>query len=123
MTTWPEHGYVESDASNLYYWSARSLWEAASELPVEHVPLESFDWTNDNFRCDSLSKPPLWRDLGDHFKKMLAADLQYPIVISANGDVMDGMHRILKCYAFGFDSVKAVRFGQNPAPDIVRPIE
>ncbi len=123
MAEWPEHGYVESDQAKEYYWKARSLWAAAASLPVEQIALDSFDWTNDNFRCNSLSDPPLWRDLGDHFRKVLAADLTYPIILSADGNVMDGMHRILKCYAFGFDTVKAVRFEVDPEPDIVRPIE
>ena len=122
MGEWPEPGYVESDENNVYFWKARSLWEASEALPVEEVSLESFDWGNDNFRCASLSSPPLWRDIGDHLKQALAADLKYPIVIDAEGNVMDGMHRILKCYAFGLPTVKAVRFAQTPQPDLVRPV-
>ena len=121
MTKWPEHGYIESDETNDYYWKARTLWKLSASLPMEEVSLNSFDWTNDNFQCVSLSDPPLWRDVGDHAKQILAADLAYPIVISAEGNVMDGMHRILKCYAFGVPTVKAVRFKKNPAPDLVVP--
>ncbi len=120
MAEWPEHGYVENDDSSTYFWKARSLWEHARALPVENVMLDSFNWNNDNFQCNSLSDPPLWKDIGEHAKKILAADLKYPIVISAEGNVMDGMHRILKCYSFGLESVKAVRFTENPEPDIVK---
>ena len=119
MTDWPEHGYVESDKTHSYYWKARTLWKLSEALPVEEVSLDSFDWTNDNFQCASLSDPPLWRDIGDHTKQILAADLAYPIVISVDGKIMDGMHRILKCYAFGLHTVKAVRFKENPPPDMV----
>lgn len=121
MPKWPEHGYVESDDQNLYYWKARTLWQLAESLPVEQVPLDNFDWTNSNFQCNSLSDPPLWRDIGNHTKQILAADLQYPIIISDEGNVMDGMHRILKCYAFGLPTVKAVRFSENPPPDMIVP--
>lgn len=117
-----EHGYLDSDDTHLYYWKARTLWALSETMPVEHVPLDSFDWTNQNFQCESLSKPPLWRDIGDHTKKILAADLQYPIIIGANGNVMDGMHRILKCYVFGLPTVKAVRFTTNPPPDQAVPL-
>ena len=123
MTKWPEHGYIESDEANDYYWKASTLWKLSASLPIEDVSLDSFDWTNDNFQCVSLSEPPLWRDIGDHTKKILAADLAYPIVISVEGRVMDGMHRILKCYAFGLPTIKAVRFAENPTPDRVVPIE
>jgi hypothetical protein len=120
MSQWPEHGYVESDEAREYYWRASRLWTLASSMPVEEVSLGSFDWENDNFQCNSLSDPPLWRDIGEHLKRALEADLQYPIVISAEGKVMDGMHRILKCHALGHRTVKAVRFEKNPEPDIVR---
>jgi len=123
MAQWEEHGYVESDGKNYYYWKASTLWKLSESMPVEHVSLDSFDWENDNFQCNSLSKPPLWRDIGDHTKRILAADLQYPIVMSADGDIMDGMHRILKCYVFGLLTVKAVRFAENPPPDRIVPIE
>lgn len=123
MSKWPEHGYVESDGKNYYYWKASRLWKLSELMPVEDVLLDSFDWTNDNFQCGSLSNPPLWRDIGEHSKRILAADLQYPIVINAEGDVMDGMHRILKCYVFGLPTVRAVRFKENPAPDMVIAIE
>ncbi len=114
-----EHGYEERHGDTLYYWKATTLWKLAEPLPVEHVPLESFDWTNDNFQCGSLSDPPLWRDIGDHTKRILAADLDYPIIISPKGSVMDGMHRILKCYAFGLPIVSAVRLSEMPPPDRV----
>ena len=120
MAEWPEHGYLEGDNENICYWKARNLWKLSADLPVEYIPLNDFDWENDNFQCNSLNDPPLWRDIGDHMKKILAADLQYPIIISAEGNVMDGMHRILKCYAFGLDAVKAVRFDETPQPDIIR---
>ena len=118
-----EHGYIEGDEQNLYYWKVTTLWKLAESLPIEQVPLDSFDWTNANFQCESLSNPPLWRDIGDHTKKILAADLQYPIIISPEGNVMDGMHRILKCYAFGLPTVKAVRFTTKPPPDHIEPVD
>ena len=121
MVNFPEHGYVESDADNLYYWKASTLWKLSEDMPTEQIALDTFDWENDNFQCNSLSTPPLWRDIGDHTKRILAADLQYPIVISADGAVMDGMHRILKCYVFGLPTVKAVRFALNPPPDMIIP--
>lgn len=124
MPTFPEHGYVETDGDNqTYYWKASTLWKLAEQMDVEDVPLDSFDWTNGNFQCNSLSDPPLWRDIGDHAKRIMKADLQYPIIINSSGDVMDGMHRILKAYISDMPTIKAVRFTQDPAPDIIFPAE
>ena len=121
MPDFPEHGFVAGDDENLYYWKASTLWKLSETMEVEYVLLDSFDWTNENFQCDNLSDPPLWRDIGNHTKKILAADLQYPIILDARGNVMDGMHRILKCYVFGLPTVKAVRFKVTPPPDMIIP--
>jgi hypothetical protein len=69
---------------------------------------------------NALSEPSLWRNIGDQLKKIHSADLKYPIILSAEGNVMDGMHRILMCYAFEMDAVKAVRGSKTPEPDMVR---
>ena len=123
MRDYPEHGYIESDDDHIYYWRASTLWKLAESLQVVEFSLADFDWTSDNFQCNSLSEPPLWRDIGDHAKRILAADLSHPIIISAEGDVMDGMHRILKCYTFGLPTVKAVIFDRTPEPDIIYPAD
>ncbi|MCA9882229.1 MAG: chromosome partitioning protein ParB [Anaerolineae bacterium] len=123
MPKYPEHGYEERRDGKISYWRASTLWRLSEQYPVEHVPLDSFDWTNRNFQCGALSDPPLWRDIGDHMRRILAADLQYPIIISPHGNIMDGMHRILKCYAFGLPTIQAVRLPQMPEPDIVTEIE
>lgn len=117
----PEHGYIEEDDTNLYYWKASTLWKLAETMLVEQVPLDSFDWTNDNFQFEPPEQPFLWRHIGDEAKRILNADLSYPIIISADGDIMDGMHRVLKCYVFGLPTVNAVRFTETPPPDQVIP--
>ena len=121
--TFEEHGYVEQDDANIYYWKATTLWKLSENLPTEHIPLTDFDWANDNFQCRSLSDPPLWRDIGDHAKRILKADLQYPIIINENGDIIDGMHRVLKSYMFDLPTVKAVRLQKMPSPDQIIPKE
>jgi hypothetical protein len=123
MPDFPEHGFLDGDDENTYYWRASTLWKLSETMEVEHVPLNSFDWTNENFQCGNLSDPPLWRDIGNHTKQILAADLQYPIILNAEGHVMDGMHRILKSYVFGLPTIKAVRFKVTPPPDMTIPNE
>lgn len=111
------HGYIEEDDANVYYWSVARLWELAARLPIEPISLDDFDWSNENFQYLSPDDPMLWRTIGDEARRILEADLDYPVILSAEGNVMDGMHRILKCYIFGLPSVPAVRFGETPSPD------
>ena len=120
----PEHGYIEDDGEICSYWKCSTLWKLAESMPVEDVPLDSFDWTNDNFTVPiPKDRPLLWRDVGDHTKRILNTNLKYPIIISAEGHIMDGMHRVLKCYIFGVPSVKAVRFTVTPPPDMLIPLD
>lgn len=118
----PEHGYLEEDDKNLYYWRASTLWKLAETMPVEDVPLDSFDWTNGNFQFNPPTQPIYWRDIGDQARRIINADLKYPIILDARGNIMDGMHRVLKCYVFGVPSIKAVRFTETPPPDLIIPL-
>ena len=60
---------------------------------------------------------PTVRAVAEHFRLMEAADLSYPIILAADGRVMDGMHRIAKALSLGLETVEAVRFEKQPEPD------
>jgi hypothetical protein len=55
----------------------------------------------------------------DHARLMLDSDLAFPVILSSDGRVMDGMHRICKALMQGFDDIEAVRFVQDPEPDYI----
>ena len=46
-------------------------------------------------------------------------DLSHPIVLGADGRVMDGMHRVAKALLQGHDVIEAVQFVKDPEPDYV----
>ena len=60
---------------------------------------------------------PTWRALVEHVKLMDAADLSFPIILAADGAVMDGMHRVAKALRAGHPDVEAVQFALDPRPD------
>jgi diguanylate cyclase (GGDEF)-like protein len=45
------------------------------------------------------------------------ADLSYPVILSADGRLMDGGHRISKAWLSGLTTINAVRFPVDPEPD------
>jgi hypothetical protein len=57
------------------------------------------------------------RDLAEHVRLVDEADLASPIILSADGRVMDGMHRVVKALLEGHDGIAAVRFDVEPEPD------
>lgn len=58
-----------------------------------------------------------------HFRQILDADLQYPIILSEEGWILDGWHRIVKAIINNQRYVKAVRFKKNPQFDIFNTVE
>ncbi|MBI3973865.1 MAG: hypothetical protein HY332_21520 [Chloroflexi bacterium] len=64
---------------------------------------------------------PTGFDIARHAKRIMEADLDYPIIFAAEGNLMDGVHRVAKAYALGRSHLKAVRFPATPEPDERRP--
>jgi hypothetical protein len=46
-----------------------------------------------------------------------AVDLAYPIILSADGHVMDRMHRVAKAWMLGQSTITAVQFERDAPPD------
>ena len=59
------------------------------------------------------------RELAEHLRLAQEADLAYPIILSADGRVMDGMHRVMKAVLEDRAEIEAVQFDQDPEPDYV----
>jgi hypothetical protein len=60
-----------------------------------------------------------WRELIAHIRLIEECDLSFPIILAANGEVMDGRHRIAKAALLGRDSIECVQFDEDPPPDHV----
>ena len=60
------------------------------------------------------------RGLADHVKRVNETDLQYPIIMNADGFIMDGWHRVVKALIEGHETIKAVRFETTPSADFYK---
>ena len=73
---------------------------------------------------DSGTDEPYWSELTcrqvvGHARLMLDCDLAFPVILSSDGRVMDGMHRICRALFEGLGEVEAVRFIEDPEPDYI----
>jgi hypothetical protein len=59
------------------------------------------------------------RKVIDHLRLIEATDLRFPIILGADGRVMDGMHRVAKAVLEGRETIDAVQFEVDPDPDYV----
>ncbi len=96
-------------------WYTERLWELAKELPVKDVPIESIP-AFDQVAWFGYVEPTC-RRVAEHAKRISEATFDHPVILSAEGYVMDGMHRICKAYLLEMKTVSAVQFAVNPEPD------
>lgn len=94
-------------------WNVARLFELARDLPVMEIPL---DHLNLYYYYEKLTI----RDMVMHMKAIMDADLNSPIILDEDGELMDGRHRLMKAMMFGHRTIKAVRFEENPRPDECR---
>lgn len=64
---------------------------------------------------------PTCRAVARHAERMYKADHSYPVILSADGGLMDGGHRLAKAWLAGQEKVAAVRFERDPEPDWIEP--
>ena len=94
-------------------WFAKTIWEAAEDLPIYEVPLIGF--------CTDIQP---WDDIGEDFTTFCKhallvnkADLSYPIIMTPNGVIADGRHRLAKAMILGHSTIKIKRLDRMPLPD------
>jgi hypothetical protein len=103
-----------------HWWTDR-LWVESAPLPVEDVPIDSI--AEFDVDCWFHGTAPTCRQVAEHARRIDAADLAYPVILAADGRLMDGGHRIAKAYLLGQPTVRARRFVIDPDPDWVVPAD
>ena len=102
----------------LLAWDVDRLAERRSDFLRQEVPLSAIGELDEAYWFGGGTQPTC-RAVADHARLMLAADLRYPIMLSADGRVMDGMHRVAKAYLEGRKTILAVQFEVDPEPDYI----
>ena len=103
----------------LLIWDVDRLVALSADLPRREVPLGEIRELDEAYWFEGDGDRPTCRAVAEHARLMAEADLRYPIILCADGRVMDGMHRVAKAYVEGRESVAAVRFVRTPDPDYV----
>ena len=93
-------------------WSVPRLFELARDLPVMNVSLNHLSVY---YTYEKLTL----REMVMHIKAVNDSDLEKPIILDEDGELMDGRHRLMKAILLGEPTIKAVRFDENPTPDKV----
>jgi len=87
--------------NGLYAWDVDVLVELTKDLEVKTVPLSNIKEFEENWWFENADDIPTCSAITEHYKLINACDLSYPIILSANGRLMDGMHRVCKAHLEG----------------------
>ena len=109
--------YFRPSPAGLLAWDVDRLVLLTRDFPVRRVPLAEIRELDEPVagEGDTLT----WRAFVDHVQLLDEADLAYPIILAADGAVMDGRHRVARALREGRASIDAVQFPEDPRPDYV----
>ena len=110
--------YFSSSERGLLAWDVDRLVVRTKQFPRIHVPLTSIRELDEPF-CSEHEDALTWRGVVEHVRLIQEADLSFAIILSADGRVMDGMHRVARAALLGRGTIEAVQFADDPAPDYV----
>ncbi len=98
-------------------WDVDRLIDLSAHLPVHDVAIDSIDDVDSVYWFDQEGNRPTVRAIVEHVRLVNEVDTSYPIILSPDGRVMDGMHRIARAILEGRRTIRAVRLTELPAPD------
>lgn len=111
--------HLRPSPAGLLAWDVHRLIRLTAHLPRVEVPLDSIRELDEPFWFGGGSEAATCRAVADHARLIAGTDLRYPIILGADGRVMDGMHRVAKAYLEGRPTVLVVRLEADPDPDFV----
>lgn len=100
-------------------WDVHRLVDLTRHFEHERVPLTAIRELDESYWGNEGPQRMTCREVVDHTRLMLDSDLAFPVILSSDGRVMDGMHRICKALLEGRSEIEAVRFVEDPEPDYV----
>ena len=107
--------HFRPSAAGLRAWDIDRLVALSNCLKWQLVPVASIRELDEPY----WGEPMTCRNVAEHARLIEEADLGCPIILSSDGRVMDGMHRVLKALILGDSHIRAVRFLTDPEPDFV----
>lgn len=100
-----------------YAWDVNRLVELTKNFERQRVKLDSIQEIDQTFWFGDKHDKPTCRAIVEHIRLIKETDFSFPIILSSDGRVMDGMHRVAKALLEGQETIEAVQFSQDPKPD------
>lgn len=103
--------------TGFHAWDVDRLLGLAAKIEPRDVQLSAIREMDEPYWFGSAQDAPTCRAIAEHARLINDADLSHPIILSSDGRVMDGMHRVVKAFLGGHSTITAVTFTEDPEPD------
>ncbi len=98
-------------------WDVDRLVALTRTFPRNQIPLSAIRELTTNRFWFGLGTIPTCRAVVEHARLIEAADLSFPIILSSDGRVMDGMHRVGKAaFVRAITSLRPLNSATIPSP-------
>ena len=97
-------------------WNLDDIWALSENLPVSKINVsELWDTRYSKVFCWQLHGEEMTNEFFlHHLERVLNADLSYPIILSEENYILDGVHRLMKCKHLGIEKINYVKFTKDP---------
>ncbi|MBP3962832.1 hypothetical protein [Paenibacillus lignilyticus] len=104
-----------------HVWDVEKLWALSMNLPVQKIQLDSIkELDQDCWFTGSRNTPiPSIRNVALHCQRIINANMEYPILLCSDGQLIDGGHRIAHAWIHGQNEIDAVYLALPPA-DVIQ---
>jgi len=100
------------------FWRTPTIWAAAQGKHQVVVSIEDLNILDEVVWFGGPKDvQPTVRKVAERARDIFAADLTYPIIMTAAGEVLDGAHRIARAYLQGAQDIPVVVIDDWPEPD------
>ena len=109
--------HLQRNGSAFDAWDVDRLIELARDLPIREVAVADIaDADADYWFGFGLCQPTV-RAVAEHAELIRDVEAMWPIILAADGRVMDGMHRVARALMDGRATIDATQFTVTPPPD------
>ncbi len=100
-----------------FAWDVDRLVELTKNYDRQWVKIETIQEIDQTYWFGDKHDKPTCRAIVGHMRLIKDTDFNYPIILSSDGRLMDGMHRVAKALLEGQKTIEVVQFSQDPKPD------
>ena len=102
-------------------WNLKDLWDLSKTLKVNEIDVKLL-WDQ------RYAKAWCWQHENEiinnefflhHMQRISNANLDYPIILSEENYILDGVHRLMKCKFLDIQKISYVKFIKDPEPNYV----